>query len=169
MKAFSLTQVLTVALIGFAVPAYVAVGSVVALGQKPAVSSQAITPEDEVAPLNAAKPIYHELMDPVVATLESGQTLSLELALVLEPETPSSLLVVFDNGRSVLTADLATAVQDIIQDTSDPFTWSDVAVPVTQSMRTALNTAFERDGMPAYAREVLVLKAIHSSTTLSEK
>lgn len=148
---------------GFAVPAYVAVGSALALRHNPLELSQVAAPEAQAAALPAGKPMYQAIVDPVVATLASGQTLSLEIALLLDPETPSSLLVVLESGRSVLTADLATSVQAAIAQAPEPFSWAEVAAPVKDALRTALNAAFERDGMPAYAQEVLVLKAVHAT------
>jgi|SRR6056297_675498 len=169
MKPVSLAHLLIAAIIGFAVPGFVAVGTVLSLGERPSVSIDTIEPEVEATATKAAKPIYQKLLNPVVVTLASGQTLALDVALVLEPETPSSVQVVLENGMSALTADLATSVQDALGITPNPFTWSAVAAPALQSMRTALNTALDQDDLPPYVREVLVLKAIHSETATLEK
>lgn len=163
MKPPSVTHLSSVALMGFAVPAYVAVGSALALRHHPLDLSKADAPEVQAAALPAGKPLYQAIVDPVVASRASGQTLSLEIAILLDPETPSSLLVVLENGRSVLTADMATAVQEAIAQAPEPFSWADVAAPVKDALRAALNAAFERDGMPPYAQEVLVLKAVHAT------
>lgn len=169
MRPVSLSHLLIAAIIGFAVPGFVAVGTVLSLGEGPAVSLETTESEEEATAPPAGKLIYQKLVNPVIVTLASGQTLALDVALVLEPETPSTVQVVLENGMSALTADLATSVQDALRIAPDPFNWSEVAAPAVQSMRTALNTALDQDDLPPYVREVLVLKAIHSETATLEK
>lgn len=142
-----------------AAPAFVVLGSALALRDPGPVLGEAMTGA-EATPAPLAAPIYLEILAPLTATMPAMDgILSVEIGLALDPATPAALIDRLHDTPEPYLAVLTGVMQDTGDGLGPGLDWAALRAPLAEALRERLNDQIEAEGLARPVREVLFLKS----------